>query len=136
MTDNGALKTARYESDARKAANEKADAVSTTPATAPASDKISFEAPAEKEHDAYERFADNDGQFHLEKLNDETNVEAGKIMENQAREPAHQQHELAVEEDAPGYEQSAALMTPRGNEHYDEGGSIAEVNAGEEAGEA
>lgn len=134
--DNGTVKTARYEEDARKAAAKKAENVGTTPAVKVASAEVNTDKPAEKTCDGYAPYADNDSQFHLKPLDDETNVEAGKIMENQAREPAHQQHELAVEEDAPGYEQAAALMTPRGNPHYDEGGSVAEVNAGRSFGEA
>lgn len=138
MTDNrdGTVKTAEYKTEAEKKAAAKAEAVSNTPKTAPASEEVSTEEPSEKTLDRYRRHADNDGKFHLEPLNNETTVEPGVVMENEKREPAHQQHELAVEEDAPGFEQAAALMTPRGNPHYDDGGSIAEVRAGKSFGEA
>jgi hypothetical protein len=134
--EDGTQRTARFKAEARKSADEKAEAVSTTPATKAASEEVSTEAPAEKSLEEYEHHADNDGNFHLAPLDDGTNVEEGVIMENQAREPAHQQHELAVEEDAPGFEQASALMTPRGNPHYDDGGSVAEVKAGRSFGEA
>lgn len=62
--------------------------------------------------------ADNDGNYHLNELDDGTNVEAGHIMENQAREPAHQQHELDAE-NREGFEEAASLMTPRGSPRYD-----------------
>ena len=133
---NGAVKTAQYEHEARKAVSEKQDSDRLKPAVKVASPKVKTDAPKKKEIDGYYKHADNNSQFHLQGLDDGTNVQAGKMMENQAREPAHQQHELAVETDAPGYEQTAALMLPRGNEHYNEGGSVAEVNAGREFGEA
>lgn len=135
-TRDGTVKTAEYEEEARKAISQKQDADRLEPVTAPVSAKVSFEEPGGRSEEGHEKLADNDGQFHLAALDDGTNVEEGKIMENQAREPAHQQHELAVEEDAPGYEQAAALMLPRGNPHYDEGGSVAEVAAGKSFGEA
>jgi hypothetical protein len=134
--EDGTVKTARFGEEARDKIDAKQDKVSLKPAISPVSAKVSTSEPEEKKLDSYDHFADNNGEFHLEPLDDGTNVEAGKIMENQAREPAHQHHELAVEEDAPGYEQAAALMLPRGNPHYDEGGSVAEVNAGRSFGEA
>ena len=133
---DGTVKTAQYEEEARKAVSKKQDAERTSPVTSPVGAKVSFEEPEKKELDGYEKLADNDGKIRIQGLDDGTNVEEGKIMENQAREPAHQQHELAVEEDAPGYEQAAALMLPRGNPHYNEGGSVAEVAAGKSFGEA
>jgi hypothetical protein len=134
--EDGTQRTARFKAEAEKNAASKAENVSTTPATSPVSEEVSTSEPSEKELDSYEHYADNDGNFHLSALDDGTNVEEGVIMENQAREPAHQQHELAVEEDAPGFEQASALMTPRGNPHYDDGGSVAEVKAGRSFGEA
>lgn len=122
--------TAEAELAARQNAEDKADAVELTPAVPVAPKKVSLDDPSVKEIDGYEKFASNDGTFVLSRLDDGTNVEAGNIMESQARAPAHQQHELTVEEDAPGFEQAAALMTPRGNPHYREGGSIADVKAG------
>jgi hypothetical protein len=133
---DGTAFTAEVEEEARKNAAKKAEAVTTTPKTKPASAEVKTDAPEEKELDGYEPHADNDGNFHLKKMDDGTNVEEGQLMENLTRVPAHQAHELAIEEDAPGFEQSAALMLPRGNPHYDEGGSIAEVKAGESFGEA
>lgn len=133
---DGTLKTAEFERDADKQVDKKQDSDRKSPVTKPASAKVSTEDPSKKEIDGYKQHADNDGRFHLDPLDDGTNVEEGHVMENQAREPAHQHHELTVEDDAPGYEQAAALMLPRGNEHYNEGGSIAEVNAGRAFGEA
>lgn len=133
---DGTAFTAKVKAEAHKKAAEKHDPDRTEPVTKPAAEEVKTDPPEEKEIDGYDHHADNDGNFHIEPLDDGTNVEAGVIMENQAREPAHQQHELAVEEDAPGFEQAAALMTPRGNPHYDEGGSVAEVAAGRSFGEA
>lgn len=138
--ENGAIKTARYQEEARKAVSEKQEKVtgkgSSEPAAPPAPAEVDDSPPEEKEHEGYKKHADNDGQFHLKDLSDGTNVAEGEIMENQARHPAHQQHELAVEEDAPGFQQSAAMMLPRGSPHYTGGGSNAEVNAGQSFGEA
>lgn len=125
-----------YEAKAREKARAKAEKVEAKPAVEVASDEIKTKEPAKKDINGYKKHADNDGRFHLRELDDGTNVEPGTRMENEIREPAHQQHELAIEEDAPGFEQAAALMTPRGNVHYDQGGSIDEVNAGKAAGEA
>lgn len=125
----------KFQEEAKKAATEKAsvieDAKEPSPATSPASADIKTDAPAEKELANYEKYASNDGDFVRSKLDDGTNVAAGNIMENQARHPAHQQHEIAVEDDAPGFEQSNALMLPRGSAHYAQGGSAAEVHDGE-----
>lgn len=129
----GAEKNARYAREAQESVDKKQDEDRTSPVVKPASAKVKTDASEKKNLDGYVAHADNDGKFHLDPLDDGTNVKAGHVMENQAREPAHQQHELAVEKDAPGYEQAAALMLPRGNPHYNEGGSIAEVKADEEA---
>lgn len=134
--EDGTLKTMEFEEQAKKAVDDKEDWERKSPVTKPASAEVKTDEPAKKEIDGYVHHADNNGRFHLAPLDDRTNVEEGHVMENQAREPAHQQHELAVEEDAPGYEQTAALMLPRGSEHYNEGGSQAEVNAGKSFGEA
>ena len=133
---DGTVKTVEFENEARKEVDSKQDENRKSPVTKAAAAKVSTEEPQKKEMDGYDHHADNDGQFHLDPLDDGTNVEEGRIMENQAREPAHQQHELAVEEDAPGFEQTASLMLPRGSEHYNEGGSVAEVAAGRSFGEA
>jgi hypothetical protein len=130
--------TIKANEEAVKKAEEKWEAVrdNATPVVSPSSPDVSFEPPAEKSLDAYEKYASNDGTLVLSKLDDGTSVAQGNIMENQAREPAHQQHELAFEEDAPGFEQSGSLMTARHSAHYDEGGSVAEVNTGKAYGEA
>lgn len=106
------------------------DAVSSkTPAVQVADAEVSTKEPAVKDGVTFDKFASNDGTFVLSGLDDKTNVAPGNIMEAQARSPAHQQNELTVEEDAPGFDQAASLMTPRGSPHYKEGGSIAEVTA-------
>jgi hypothetical protein len=133
---DGTVKTVEFHEEARKEVDKKQDSDRLKPSAPVASDEVNTDEPEKKDIDGYEHHADNNGNFNLEPLDDGTNVEEGHVMENQAREPAHQQHELAVEEDAPGYEQAAALMLPRGNEHYNEGGSQAEVNAGKSFGEA
>jgi hypothetical protein len=133
---DGTAFTAKAQAAARKEVEGKKDPERLEPVVAAASEEVKTDDPAEKSLDGYDQHADNDGNFHIEPLDDGTNVEEGVIMENQARAPAHQQHELAVEDDAPGFEQSAALMLPRGNPHYDEGGSVAEVAAGRSFGEA
>ncbi len=126
--------------DAEKKVSEKAEAVekneNPSPAVTPVSAEVSFDEPAKKENTSLRKLATNDGTLVLSELDDKTNVSPGNVMENQAREPAHQQHELDIEEDAPGFEQSAALMLPRGSAHYTEGGSNAEVAAGKSFGEA
>lgn len=111
--------TAEAELAARQNADDKADAVTLTPAVPVASEEVSTDEPSVKTADGYEKYASNDGTFVLSGLDDGTNVAAGNVMEAQARAPAHQQHELTVEEDAPGFEQAAALMTPRGNPFYE-----------------
>lgn len=124
------VKNISFEETAHRNAAKKAEAIqkasNPTPVVTPASDKVSFEPPAGKNISGYEKLASNDGTLVLSGLNDKTNVQEGVVMENQAREPAHQQHELALETDAPGFEQSAALMLPRGSVHYD---NVADVKA-------
>lgn len=98
---------ARAEADTAEDAKADRAAEQGTPAVKPAVEKLSDGVLTGK-------FASNDGTFVLSGLDDGTDVAAGNVMESQARSPAHQQNELAVETGLFGFEEAAALMTPRG----------------------